>query len=217
MFDSYQKGTKIFLSFLWSLPALVLWVWDKDTYRQDFRSFIILNRRCVSRPSSVLPLCLWGHLEVVVGRVALLLVPVLQLDTELVLASGCEGIQRCVPQPVLSLRPAKALPVFLPCRVEVQRAILPILDHCPPTACRLHVTFSLRHIKDVNTRQSLGTVRDVTGISKEEGSGGGLSVCLMRAVKLKYLQCRPVQVRLDGVDSTLFDPKLVNLCTVLRM
>lgn len=39
----------------------------------------------------------------------------------------------------------------------------------------------------------------------------------MSVVNLKYLQCRSVQVRLDGVDSILFDPELVNLCTVPRM
>lgn len=79
---------------------------------------------------------------------ALLLVPVLQLDAELVLAGGGEGVQCCVPQPVLSLRTAKALPVFLPCPVEVQRAVLTILDHRPPTTRRLHVTFSLNQNKD---------------------------------------------------------------------
>lgn len=45
----------------------------------------------------------------------------------------------------------------------------------------------------------------------------GLLVCFMTVVNLKYLQCRPVQIRLDGVYSTLFDAKRVNLGTVLRM
>lgn len=94
------------------------------------------------------PLCLWGYFEVVVGGIAPLLVPVLQLDSELVLASVGEGVQRCVPQPVLSQWTAKAFPVFLPCPVEVQRTILTILDHSPPTTCCLHVTFSLNQNKD---------------------------------------------------------------------
>lgn len=32
-----------------------------------------------------------------------------------------------------------------------------------------------------------------------------------------YLDWRPAEVRLDGVDSILFDPQLVNLRAVLRM
>ena len=79
---------------------------------------------------------------------ASLVVPVLQLNPELVLADGGECGQRCVPQPVLSLRTPKALAVFLPCPVEVQRTVLPILDHRPTAARRLHVTFSLSHNKD---------------------------------------------------------------------
>lgn len=98
---------------------------------------------CVYEFMYASPLCLWSYFEGVVGGVASLLVPVLQLDAELVLASGGEGMQRCIPQPVLSLWRPKALPVFLPCPVEVHRAIPPTLEHCPSTARSLHVTFSL--------------------------------------------------------------------------
>lgn len=50
--------------------------------------------------------------------------------------------------------------------------------------------------------------------SLNEEKLGDISGCVWN---LEYLQCWPVQVRLDGVDSILFDPKLVNLCTVVRM
>lgn len=94
-------------------------------------------------PCSGSPLGLRGHFEVAVCGVALLLVPVLQLDVELVLAGGGEGMECCVPEPVLSLRTPKALSVLLPGPVEIQQTVLPGLDHRPPTACRLHITLSL--------------------------------------------------------------------------
>lgn len=73
-------------------------------------------------PKSVVlhsPLRLCGYFEVVVGGVAPLLVPVLQLYTKLVLARRRERVQCRVAQPVFPLRIAKAFPVFLPCPVEV--------------------------------------------------------------------------------------------------
>lgn len=76
------------------------------------------------------------------------MVPVLQLDPELVLTRGGEGVERRVPQPVLSLWTPKAFPVFLPRPVEVEGTIVPILDHRPTTARCLHVAFSLSHNKD---------------------------------------------------------------------
>lgn len=55
-----------------------------------------------------------------------------------------------------------------------------------------------------------------TSLNKEKL--GDISGCVLYEWgNLEYLQCWPVQVRLDGVDSILFDPKLVNLCTVVRM
>lgn len=94
-------------------------------------------------PCGVSPLGLRGHFEVAVRSVALLLVPVLQLDAELVWAGGGEGMERRVPQPVLSLRAPKSLSVFLPGPVEIQQTVLPSLDHRPPTTSCLHVTLSL--------------------------------------------------------------------------
>lgn len=66
------------------------------------------------------PLGLGRHFEVAVGGVAPLLVPVLQLDVELVLARRGEGVQRGVPEPVLPLWTPEPVSVLLPRPVEVQ-------------------------------------------------------------------------------------------------
>lgn len=49
------------------------------------------------------------------------------------------------------------------------------------------------------------------------GTAAVPAVCSLSVVHQIYLQWRPAQVRLDGIDSILLDPQLVNLCTVLRM
>lgn len=52
---------------------------------------------------------------------------------------------------------------------------------------------------------------------QQRPNGGGPGVCSTSVVGQTNLQWRPPQVRLDGVDSILFDPHLVDLRTVLRM
>lgn len=92
------------------------------TQKWDRNKNVLVSVNSEAPPKSVVlhsPLRLCGYFEVVVGGVAPLLVPVLQLYTKLVLARRRERVQCRVAQPVFPLRIAKAFPVFLPCPVEV--------------------------------------------------------------------------------------------------